>query len=356
MDITTQLQQEKVVIDRALAAFLRDVEKETRDKDPFVADAVAYLTTTMLAGGKRLRPIMVCWGYRATGGTNEKAIVTASLSMELIHAFLLMHDDIIDRDVMRHGMPTMHAHYTDYFREYFGDADAEHFGQAMGIVMGDFAYSIGNRALFAADFSSDVVVRALQNLQEIVGLTVVGEMQDVRMGYAKKATRADILRMYENKTARYTFEGPLRLGATLAGACDAAQVPWARYAVPIGMAFQIRDDMLGIFGEEEKTGKSVGSDLAEGKMTLLVREALDGATRAQRATITTLLGKGDVITADDLAQFREMMVVTGARERVNAIMMSLTEEARSALHAFSITNDAKAFLDGIAAYVGARDV
>lgn len=356
MDVMTQLRADKERVDRALEAFLADVEKEMRDRDDFAANAVRYMTETVAAGGKRLRPIMVCWGYRAMGGTDEEAIVKASISIELIHAFLLMHDDIIDRDDMRHGMPTMHAHYTARFRDLLGEQDAAHFGMAMGIVMGDFAYSIGNQALFAADFAPDVVVRALRSLQEIVGLTVVGEMQDVRMSYIKDATAKDIMAMYENKTARYTFEGPLRLGSILAGADSAHCQQWARYAVPVGIAFQIRDDVLGIFGDEAKTGKPVGSDIAEGKMTLLVHTALERATAAQRSALDTILRKGAALTEEDIAQFREVMDATGARAAMQQQMHTLIDTACGALDDMTIAADAKAFLRGVAEYVRMRDV
>ncbi len=356
MDVRAQLREEKQRIDAALDVFLANAEKDIRPRDVFMADAVAYMAQTMRAGGKRIRPIMVCWGYRAMGGTHDDAIVKASISIELIHTFLLMHDDIIDRDNMRHGMPTVHAYYADQFRTLCGDQQAEHFGVAMGIVMGDFAYSLGNRALFMAQFSPEIVVRALQSLQDIVGLTVVGEMQDVRMSYGKDATVQDIMTMYENKTARYTFEGPLKLGSILAGADDAACTQWAAYAVPLGIAFQLRDDMLGIFGDEHKTGKPVGSDIVEGKMTLLVREALDRATTTQRNLLTTLLHKGDALTEDDVLQFRMLLKETQAHAHVQQRMDALIDEARDAVQNLSIAPSAKTFLTGVADYVRMRDV
>ncbi len=356
MDIQAQLRDDKKRIDRALEAFLVDVEKETRTKDAFMADAVAYLAKTIRAGGKRIRPIMVCWGYRAMGGTQEDAIVRASISIELIHAFLLMHDDIIDRDHLRRGMPTVHAHYANHFRALFGAEQADHFGMAMGIVMGDFTYSLGNRALFMAQFSPDIVVRALQSLQDVVGLTVVGEMQDVRMGYTRDATVQDIMAMYENKTARYTFEGPLKLGSILAGADDAACAQWEKYAVPLGIAFQIRDDVLGIFGDEKKTGKPVGSDIAEGKMTLLVRVALDRATAAQRDQLTAILHKGDMLTADDITQYRTLLKETQACAYVQQRMDALIDDAHAALQDLPVAASAKVFLSGVADYVRMRDL
>lgn len=356
MDILAELHREKERIDSALAEFLERVERETRAKDAFVGDAVAHMARMVLHGGKRLRPIMVCWGYRAMGGTDEKAITTASISMELIHTFLLMHDDIIDRDDVRHGVPTLHAHYADYFRKHFGTDDAAHFGASMGIVMGDYTYSIGNQALFSAGFAPEVIVRALKGLQSVVGLTVVGEMQDVRMSYARETTRDDILTMYENKTARYTFDGPLTIGSVLAGADDATAAQWAPFAVPLGVAFQIHDDLLGVFGDEEKTGKPVGSDIAEGKMTLLVRDALDTATSGQRKQLRALLAKGATLTPEDVAQFRAIVTDVGAHDRIRAQARDYIAQARTALAALSITPQARVFLDALADHMDKRQM
>ena len=142
-------------------------------------------------------------GYLTAGGQGEKAIMQAAASVELIHAFLLMHDDIIDKDDLRHGVPTLHAFFHKKARILFGTERGEHLGTSVGIIMGDLLYALGNRKLFTAHFLPQRIIAALTRLQSIVSLTVIGEMQDVHMEYRGRATEKNILSMYENKIGSF---------------------------------------------------------------------------------------------------------------------------------------------------------
>lgn len=354
MDIKVELAELKKQVDREIDRYLDTVIAEASKKDVFVAGATKHFKKMILAGGKRLRPIMMYWGYIAAGGTNHKEIIKTSISIELIHAFLLMHDDIIDRDDLRHGKKTMHAQYRDHYRRFFQGQNAEHFGNSIAIVTGDFVYSLGNQVIFASQFDPITIVRALNKMQDIVGLTCVGEIQDIYMEYSKKVTEDRILQMYENKTARYTFDGPLKLGAIFAGADDVFCEQLSAYAIPVGIAFQIRDDILGVFGNSQKTGKPVGSDIAEGKMTYLVHHAYKNASEAQKKVLNRYFGKRTIDRAG-VDAFCDVLIATGARADADARIHALVKQSREALERTNIPVQAKDFLDALASHLNNRE-
>ena len=152
MDIKDELKVFKGDIDREIAIRLDAVIEETKEFDPFFVDMMKYFKKTILAGGKRIRPIMMCLGHKAAGGDDYEKIIKTSVSIEFIHSFLLMHDDIIDRDDLRHGKKTIHARYRDYNKRFLLNNNANHFGQSIAIVLGDFIYSLGNQVLFESKF------------------------------------------------------------------------------------------------------------------------------------------------------------------------------------------------------------
>lgn len=353
MDIMKELAVFKKAIDRELETILDEVIAETKKKDRFIASVLTYFKKTVLAGGKRLRPALLYYGYRAAGGKNRAAILRAAASIELVHAFMLMHDDIVDRDDLRHGMKTVHARYRTIAGKIFPKKDAAHFSFSLALVLGDFVYAFGNRVLFSTPFPPYLIVRALKRLQEIVSLTWVGETQDVYMEYRGKASEKEILSMYENKTARYTFEGPLQLGAILAGAPDSFLEKISAAALPLGIAFQIYDDILGIFGSEKEIGKPVGSDIREGKITLLAMRARKKSNRAERAIIDDLLGKEN-LSRDDLERFRSVMISTGALADVKNMAHDHVAQGKRHLMRMRLPREPGEFLLGVADYLSAR--
>lgn len=354
MDIKAELHDLKKQIDKEIEIYLDQVIIEAKSTDIFVAGATKHFKKMILAGGKRLRPIMMYWGYVAAGGQDRAEIVKTSISIELIHAFLLMHDDIIDRDDLRHGKKTMHAHYRDHYNRFFLGDDAEHFGRSIAIVTGDFVYSLGNQVIFASHFEPAIIVRALNKMQNIVGLTCVGEIQDIYMEYSRKVTEANILKMYENKTARYTFDGPLKLGAIFAGADDTFCDKLSAYAIPLGIAFQIRDDILGVYGDSKKTGKPVGSDIAEGKMTFLVHRAYKNSTPQQKEILDRYFGKGN-IDEKGVKIFGDVLIATGAMAQADAYIHLLVEQALEALDNVDIPAQAKEFFLSLANHLNNRE-
>jgi geranylgeranyl diphosphate synthase type I len=353
MDIKQELVVYKREVDKEIEVCLNRAIKEAGTVDLFVQDALKYFKKMILSGGKRIRPIMMCVGYESAGGKQKQEILKTSVSIELIHAFVLMHDDIIDRDDFRHGVKTMHARYRDYNKKTIRK-DADHFGQSISIILGDFIYSLGNQVLFESNFEFELIVHALNKVQSIVGLTCVGEIQDIYMEYKNTASEEEILAMYKNKTAKYTFEGPLQLGAILAGADDEFCDSITKFAVPIGIAFQLRDDILGVFGDSKKTGKPTDSDIAEGKQTFMVKRAFVNADRVQKRELKKIWGKG-TITGDEIKKFQQIIVDTGAKMEVEEYMQNLISDSQQALDNMDLSGESKDFLYELANYLNKRD-
>lgn len=355
MDFNKELEKFKFQIDKILEEKMDEAILEAKKDNKIIADMLKYFKKTLLAGGKRIRPCMMYYGYLAAGGTNKQEIMNVSICIELIHSFLLMHDDIIDRDEMRHGMKTIHTKYKNYAERNYNTDDAEHFGISVGIIMGDIIYSIANQILFSSKFKSKLIINAINKLQEIVRYTALGEMQDIIMEYKQSSNDEEILKMYENKTAKYTFEGPFQLGFILANdTSDDTINNLSKFAIPLGIAFQLQDDFLGIFGDKKKTGKPVASDIIEGKKTLLVNRALSFTSCNEREIIRNLLGKKD-ITDTEIKEFVTILNSSGAVKSVENDIRKYLKQAVNELNNSEMPKNAKDFLLGMILYLKERE-
>jgi geranylgeranyl diphosphate synthase type I len=356
MNIQREMQSFKVRIDAEIDAYMRQSIRETRKHDVFVADALEYVRTCILSGGKRVRAAMMYYGYLAGGGKEYQKALEVCVSIELIHAFLLIHDDIMDRDGKRHGVDTVHRRYEKLAKRsrYFGDP--AHFGESIGITIGDIVAAMGSRRIFTSDFPAERIVLALNKLQFIISYTGIGQISDIRMGVSGRASEEDVLAMYKHKTAKYSLEGPLHLGAILAGADEVFLEKLSQYAIPLGIAYQIQDDLLGIFGKESGVGKPIGSDIEEGKMTLLVVSALASGDARQKKILRSLLGRAG-ITKQELDLVRDTFRDTGAVEYAKEKALRYVEEGKRALEEIpSQSKKAAEFLYGMAEYVASRSI
>ncbi|MEA2006890.1 MAG: polyprenyl synthetase family protein [Patescibacteria group bacterium] len=345
------LRKYKQRLDPVLEKYFQKKLKQAKKIDPLSEKAVELIREFTISGGKRIRPAVMYYGYLAAGGEDDERIVEVSMSIEMTHSFLLIHDDIIDRDETRHGISTLHEAYKEIAKKFFPKTNASHFGNSMAMIAGDMAASMGSEIIFNADYKPEKIVKALDRLQHIIYVTIPGEMVDVVLGAQGRATEEDIIRMYEGKTARYTFEGPAHLGAVFAGAKDDVLKNFTDYSLPLGSAFQIRDDILGVFGDEKKLGKPVGSDIIEGKQTMLVVKALENATKVQEKRFRELFGKED-ITFDEIDDFRKIIEDTGSLKIANDMSERFIKESLESLSKIDIKNDqAKMFFEGIAQYI-----
>ncbi|MFA6184261.1 MAG: polyprenyl synthetase family protein [Parcubacteria group bacterium] len=356
MDIKEELKKIQDKINPELKIFFDEIIKDSKKNNFITTEALKQVKKITLAGGKRLRPALMYWAYAGVGGKNKKEMIKTSISIELIHVFLLIHDDIIDNDAKRHGVQTVHAKYDKIGKIIsLGKRDSRHFGNSIGIVTGDILGALGNRVLFNSKFAPELVVKALSQLQNIVARVAIGEAQDVFIEHKRSATEAEVMDMYKNKTAKYTFEGPLHLGAILGGADKKLLNSITKFSVPVGVAFQIQDDILGIFGDEEKIGKPVGSDIREGKQTILVVRALKNANKKQKEILTRLVGKKD-ITKAEVEEFRNVIRETKSLDYANALAKKLIEKGKAEIKDIGFTEEIKTILLALADYMAKRDI
>ncbi|WP_416901434.1 polyprenyl synthetase family protein [Micromonospora echinospora] len=336
-------------VDAVLAEFLGGQLDTTGDED--WRHGVELLRSFVLgAAGKRTRPTFCHLGWRACGGDGP-GVVRVAAALELFHAFALIHDDVMDDSDTRRGRPTLHVDLADRHRRRGWRGDAERFGRNMAILWGDLCL-VWSEQLFCSGGSADRVARVRTLFQRMRVEAMMGQYLDVR-GEAAGAGLDDCLRILRYKCARYTVERPLQIGAAWAGADRAELATFSRIGIPLGEAFQLRDDVLGVFGDDTFTGKSTLTDLRDGKATVLMALTRQAATGTQAAQIDRWHGDPhlDRAGADVL---REIIVDTGGLRRVEEMIAARTEEAVAALHEASIVDDARTELVGLARRLSVR--
>jgi geranylgeranyl diphosphate synthase type I len=284
-----------------------------------------------LRGGKRFRSALFYYGYRLFGGKDEEEVVRTSIFMELIQSYLLMHDDIMDRSPLRRGGPTMHIVYEEFSRQH-GFQDDLHFGQAMATLAGDIANQYALEIVSQSAFPAEEKIKLLDLVAREVNTVCIGQMHDILLGYGYPPAyeEKDILAIYFQKTATYTFKLPLLGGAMLAGASEIDMAPLETYAMESGILYQIRDDILGVFGNEAETGKDTKSDLAEGKKTLLITAAYRQANEGQRLRLNQLVGKKD-LSPEEAQEARTILIDTGALDYCKDICEQKATVAKESL-------------------------
>ena len=341
-------------VEAELDALFREIKPHATQVHPVSGELAGMVAGFTCGPGKRIRPVLMRVAYEGFGGTNTAGILRASCALELTQSFLLVHDDLMDCSELRRGRPTLHRQYATRYQDQV--RDAEHFGQAMSILAGDLAGHLAVLTLSQSPFPPDRIIRALTRYAEIILDVCYGQALDMVLPEREleEITEEEVLRVAEYKTARYTIEGPLHLGAILAGAGEEELAHLSAYAIPVGIAFQIRDDLLGMFGDEATIGKSAESDLREGKRTLLVLKAWEKASAAQRAILRRALGNPGA-TATDLAAAREVIESTGAQAATVQRMRELVDRAKETLVDASFAPQMVRFLLELADYVISRE-
>ena len=353
-DVAAQLDRER---ERVNAELKRFFERERSFADllhPQAREVLDAVVDFSLGPGKRLRPVLMIMGYRAAGGQDETAILAASCCLELTQTMLLIHDDIMDKSDLRRGMPSVHVSFARRYGQTGRCSDPAHFGLALAIAAGDLAGQLALRALAGAGFADDRLARALDVYTAMTRDVCYGQVLDMHAGDLCMALREqDVLLIHRFKTARYTTEGPLHLGAVMAGADRGTLDVLSSYALPLGLAFQLHDDVLGVFGKEELTGKPADADLKQGKRTLLVLKALERGTSEQQAILLAALGNA-AASQDQLAQARCVLEDTGARRYCQDRAQALAEEARLGLAGSTLAEAPTQFLLGLIDFVVRR--
>jgi len=340
-------------VDKALQEFLRNamppVVAVAEELTPLVAAIEAFL----LDGGKRLRPAFCYWGHRATGAADSEEIIRAAASLELLQACALMHDDVIDRSDTRRGAPSVHRRFAALHRAEDWRGDPEGFGEAAAILLGDLALIWADTMLADSGFPAEALKPALRVWDAMRVEVMCGQYLDVVEQARGGGSVERALRVARLKSAKYTIERPLHLGAALATGGPELASALTAYGLPLGEAFQLRDDVLGVFGDPDVTGKPAGDDLREGKRTALVALALNEANDAQQQQLRRRLGDPN-LDEDGVTVLREIITATGALAQVEALVAARLEEALGALASAPVTPVAREALTDLATAVSHR--
>ncbi|MFC4071430.1 polyprenyl synthetase family protein [Actinoplanes subglobosus] len=307
---------------------------------------LGVLQRFVLAGGKRLRPMFCYWGWRSAGGEDGPGIMTAAAALEIFHAFALIHDDIMDGSDRRRGEPSMHALFADLHTRSAWRGDPDRYGRNTALLCGDLCAAWADQMFHGCGLSDEQITRGYAVFGAMRTEVIAGQYLDLVSGVGD-GSAASALTVIRLKAARYTVTRPLQIGAALAGADDKLLETYAAFGDPLGDAFQLRDDVLGVFGDPAVTGKSIVDDLREGKRTVMMALAREAADYHQAARIRELLGCPD-LDEGGAAELRRIIVDTGAREGVERMIGLRVGAALSALAGAGIPAEVEAALTALA--------
>ena len=342
-------------VHKALAAFLSAQAQRLDAVSDQLGPVQDALAAFLLDGGKRLRPAFCYWGHRGVGGEDSDAVVAAAASLELLQACALVHDDVMDGSDTRRGQPAMHRRFAALHRSQEWRGDAEAFGLSAAVLLGDLCLIWADELLNTSGMPVPALLRTQPVYDEMRVELMAGQYLDLLEQAVGGGTVESALRVARYKSAKYTIEKPLHMGAALGGGDPEAFAAYSGYGLPLGEAFQLRDDVLGVFGDPSVTGKPAGDDLREGKRTALVAMALETATPAQTAVVKRHLGDPH-LSEEGVGLLREVITETGALARVEQLVDELMADALAALRAAPVTDEAREVLEQLAVAATARAV
>ena len=336
-------------VDARIDRLLRAERARWTEVDADLAELLDAIGDLVLAGGKRLRPAFCHWAYVAAGGDpDDSLVVDAGAALELLHSFALIHDDIMDGSNLRRGRPTVHRRYEGLHAAGGWRGEQRRFGEGMAILVGDLAFVYADLLLAGAPRP------ALDVFTELRLEVNVGQYLDLLAAARGGADLDKARRICRYKSGSYTIERPLHLGAALAGRLDELGPDLSAVGGPLGEAFQLRDDLLGAFGDSVLTGKPVGEDLREGKPTALYAYALAGAAGDDARLLAQRFGAAD-LSPGEIASLQAVLERTGARQQVERVIDERVDEALTALHRAGLDPVATERLAELALFVAGRD-
>ncbi len=347
MTFNEVLSREKKFVEIAIGEYFKRLSKPGTFFNKFLYQFYSDLSKYLLLGGKRLRPVSLVMIYKGLGGTGN--IYDLAICVELLHNASLVHDDIIDHDLVRRGNPSFHASYSDWFEKNLKHySDQTDFGLAMGILGGDLLIDLGEKAILDFNVEENKKLKALNYYlaaykQLIDGVAAESYLQNIPLN---QVSEMDYLDMITGKTSSL-FEKSILIGAVLADASEKQIESLSNFAILLGQAFQIRDDILGVFGDPAKTGKSTEGDIREGKKTLLAIYA-SGNSR-----FTELYGKKG-LTDKEIEEVRELMRGSGALEKANAKALECAQRSQEILKKLNLKGDSLMFFTELVKYIQER--
>jgi len=349
MVVTTALVDIGSRVEARIAALLdAEVERWTA-VDAELHEPLTSLRSLVMAGGKRLRPAFCHWAFVGAGGEpDDERVVDAGAALELLHTFALIHDDVMDGSAMRRGLDAVHVDFEGRHALSRWRGEGRRFGEGVAILVGDLAFVYADLLLAGAPREAVDVFNELR-LEVNIGqyLDLIGTVRG-------SGTRDAARRICIYKSGKYTVERPLHLGAALAGHLSELAEPLSAYGLPLGEAFQLRDDLLGAFGDEDLLGKPVGDDLREGKPTALVALARERADRDGRRLLDERLGASD-LSDGEVGALQDVLRHTGAVDEMESQIDALVAAALAALERVPVSAAARDCLVELAWFVAGRD-
>lgn len=339
------------LVDERLGRLLAAEADRWRSVDPQLGPPLDELARFCGEGGKRFRPAFCYWAFVGAGGDRgDPRLGDVCAALELLHAFALIHDDVMDGSVTRRNHETIHTTFARTHERSGWRGEARRFGEGVAILLGDLAFVYADQLMAGVPAEADRLYTELR-----VELTI-GQYLDLLGAARGEVDEEGARRIARYKTAKYTIERPLHLGAALAGRYDDLAAGLSAVGLPLGEAFQLRDDLLGVFGDESVTGKPVGDDLREGKATpLLALAVAEVARRGDRAGAALLarVGAPDLV-GDEVDALCELLEATGAVAEVEGRLGRLVDDAQAALDVLPLDGEARVALGELAAYVADR--
>ena len=336
----------RAAIQDTLAGF---VEEQALRLLPLGDDAARLVAEAhrAVSGGKRFRAAFCYWGFHAAhGAADEASLLRAAASLELLHASALVHDDYMDDSDVRRGRPAPHRVFDAWHRDRGWSGDPEQYGAAAAILLGDLLLSWSDELLRTCGLDDAVVRDALGFFDITRSEVITGQFLDVSAQARGESSVETAMLVLRYKSAKYSVERPLHIGASLAGGDDSVRDALTAFGLPLGEAFQLRDDLLGVFGDPEVTGKPAGDDLVEGKRTVLVALALQRAPAEQAARLEKQLGTE--LSPTEVAELRGIIEASGAHTEVEQLIRELTERSLTALERAPIAPTARDVLRDLA--------
>ena len=335
-------------INSALTNFIEADNHYLTSIGPELVPVAEALKAFLLDSGKRFRPLFATVGYLGTGAELTPAHFSALSSVELIHVCALIHDDVMDASDTRRGAPAIHKLFEGLHNKSGFSGSGAQFGIASAILLGDLALIWAAKMLHESKIPSDQIISALPIFDEMQVELMAGQYLDIHEQALASESVERSLRVARYKSGKYSIERPLHFGAAIAHK-DPSQYfeIYSAYGLPLGEAFQLRDDLLGVFGDAAQTGKPAGDDLREGKRTVLIAATLNVASPAQRALFDQYFGKPDLDSAG-VEALRQVIVETGALARVEKLIEEMTFNAHTALKSGEISNMASTMLEQMA--------
>jgi geranylgeranyl diphosphate synthase type I len=333
--------RKKPLIARALRRLLESRSAELGRINGWGPDMLARFVTFCMRG-KMIRGGLLVLGWemhaRRASGPAPREVLQAAAAIEILHSSLLIHDDIMDNDRLRRGERTIFAQYEQAGRRVRA-ADPAGFGRSMGTCAGDAGYFLACEALARLSIDPARKASLISLIARELTYVAVAQMQDLAFAASPRVpSREEVLALYLYKTARYTFSVPLMAGALMAGASPAVQRKLSELGERLGVIFQVRDDEMGIFGSEKQTGKPVGSDIREGKKTLLYLELLRRTSGKEKRALAGMFGRADLTPAQS-RRIGEAIESRGARKTLQEVAEGLAAEARRIIGSLSIPEE-----------------